>query len=79
MDSSKSEDEPIPQDDQSTWHPGDDYNQDLRGTWCKVHILFFDGHIHIEEYLDLELAVKIFFDYSEIRTNKQVKLIACKL
>ncbi|KAI0496820.1 hypothetical protein KFK09_023144 [Dendrobium nobile] len=45
----------------------------------KLDIPFFDGHLHIEDYLDWEKAVENFFDYMEIDPNKQVKYVACRL
>ncbi|KAI0529652.1 hypothetical protein KFK09_002206 [Dendrobium nobile] len=45
----------------------------------KVDISFFDGHLHIEDYLDWEKAVKNFFDYMDIEASKQVKYVACRL
>ncbi|KAI0491611.1 hypothetical protein KFK09_025871 [Dendrobium nobile] len=45
----------------------------------KVDIPFFDGHVHIEDYLDWERAVENFFDYLEVDPTKQVKYVACRL
>ncbi|XP_020683521.2 uncharacterized protein LOC110100366 [Dendrobium catenatum] len=45
----------------------------------RVDIPFFDGHVHIEDYLDWEKAVENFFDYMEIDPSKQVKYVACRL
>ncbi|PKU81696.1 hypothetical protein MA16_Dca026429 [Dendrobium catenatum] len=45
----------------------------------KLGIPFFDGHLHIEDYLDWEKAVENFFDYMEITPDKQVKYVACRL
>ncbi|KAI0493238.1 hypothetical protein KFK09_027514 [Dendrobium nobile] len=40
----------------------------------KLDIPFFDGRLHIEDYLDWERA-----DYMEIDPGKQVKYVACRL
>ncbi|PKU85457.1 hypothetical protein MA16_Dca003197 [Dendrobium catenatum] len=45
----------------------------------KLDILFFYGHLHIEDYLDWEKAVENFFDYMEIAPENQVKYVACRL
>lgn len=42
-------------------------------------ISFFDGHLHIEDYLDQEQAKETFFDYMEISQETQVKNTACYL
>lgn len=45
----------------------------------KVDILFFDGHLHIENYLDWEQTVESFFEFMDMPQDKHVKCIACKL
>lgn len=42
-------------------------------------ILSFDGHMHIEDFLDWLQSVEMFFEYMDIPTDKQVKLVAYKL
>ncbi|PKU74874.1 hypothetical protein MA16_Dca005065 [Dendrobium catenatum] len=41
----------------------------------KIDITFFEGRLHIEDYLDSERAVETFFDYMEIPPEKQVKYV----
>lgn len=53
--------------------------RDFGGTKFKVDIPYFDGHLHIEDYLDWEIAIKIFFEYTEIAIEKQAHYVACKL
>ncbi|XP_020700689.2 uncharacterized protein LOC110112721 [Dendrobium catenatum] len=45
----------------------------------KVDVPYFDGHLHIEDYLDWEKAVENFFDYMDIEPDRQVKYVACRL
>ncbi|KAI0516557.1 hypothetical protein KFK09_009234 [Dendrobium nobile] len=45
----------------------------------KLDIPFFDGKLHIEDYLDWERSVENFFEYMEIDPDRQVKYVACKL
>ncbi|XP_020679468.2 uncharacterized protein LOC110097438 [Dendrobium catenatum] len=45
----------------------------------KLDIPFFDGKLHIEDYLDWERAVETFFEYMEIEPARQVKYVACRL
>lgn len=45
----------------------------------KLDLPYFDGHLHVEDYLDWEQAVEIFFDYMEVTPERQVKFVACKL
>ncbi|PKU77966.1 uncharacterized protein LOC114579829 [Dendrobium catenatum] len=45
----------------------------------KMDIPFFDGHIHIEDYLDWEKSVENFFDYMDIDPEKKVQYVACRL
>ncbi|KAI0507593.1 hypothetical protein KFK09_013719 [Dendrobium nobile] len=49
------------------------------GFRIKMDIPFFDGRLHIEDYLDWEGAVENFFDYMEVQHEKQVKYVACRL
>ncbi|KAI0511898.1 hypothetical protein KFK09_012532 [Dendrobium nobile] len=45
----------------------------------KLDIPFFDGRLHIEDYLDWERSVETFFEYMDISHDKQVKYVACRL
>ncbi|XP_028551234.1 uncharacterized protein LOC110091993 [Dendrobium catenatum] len=49
------------------------------GFRIKLDIPFFDGRLHVEDYLDWESAVENFFDYMEVNPEKQVKYVACRL
>ncbi|XP_020691321.2 uncharacterized protein LOC110105961 [Dendrobium catenatum] len=55
-------------------------NQTGQGEFrIKMDIPFFEGRLHIEDYLDWERAVEAFFNYMEISPEKQVKYVACRL
>jgi hypothetical protein len=45
----------------------------------KFHLPNFNGHLHIENFLDWILEVENFFDYMQIPETQQVKLVAYKL
>ncbi|KAG2674841.1 hypothetical protein I3760_13G155900 [Carya illinoinensis] len=45
----------------------------------KIDLPYFNGHLHVESFLDWLLEVKNFFDYMQIPKNQQVKLVAYKL
>ncbi|PKU80742.1 hypothetical protein MA16_Dca023439 [Dendrobium catenatum] len=45
----------------------------------KLDIPFFEGKLHIEDYMDWEGAVESFFDYMAIPEETQVKYVACRL
>ncbi|XP_020682380.1 uncharacterized protein LOC110099531 [Dendrobium catenatum] len=45
----------------------------------KLDIPFFDGRLHIEDYLDWERSVESFFEYMDISPDRQVKYVACRL
>ncbi|PKU71894.1 RNA-directed DNA polymerase [Dendrobium catenatum] len=49
------------------------------GFKIKMDIPYFDGRLHIEDYLDWERAIETFFEYMEINPEKQVKYVACRL
>ena len=44
----------------------------------KIDVSSFDGHLHIEDFLDWH-AIENVFDYMEIPDEKRVKLIIYKL
>ncbi|XP_028554101.1 uncharacterized protein LOC110105612 [Dendrobium catenatum] len=46
---------------------------------AKLDIPYFDGRMHIEDYLDWEKSVENFFDYMEVPRDKQVRYVACRL
>ena len=45
----------------------------------KIDLLYFDGHLHIEDFLDWVCQVENFFDIMNIPLKKRVKLVAYKL
>ena len=45
----------------------------------KIDLPSFDGHLHIEDFLDWLHAVESFFYYMEILDEKRVKLVAYEL
>ena len=45
----------------------------------KMDLPTFDGHFHIEDFLDWQSNVEWFFDYMDILEDKKVKLVAYKL
>ncbi|XP_028547476.1 uncharacterized protein LOC110104104 [Dendrobium catenatum] len=54
----------------------DQYHGEFR---VKLDIPFFEGKLHLEDFLDWERAVETFFEYMEIEPEKQVKYVACRL
>uniref|UniRef100_A0A5B7BER3 RNA-directed DNA polymerase n=1 Tax=Davidia involucrata TaxID=16924 RepID=A0A5B7BER3_DAVIN len=60
------------------------YGRDPRGQntqeyRMKIDLPSFNGHLHIESFLDWISEVETFFDCMEISDDKQVKLVAYKL
>jgi hypothetical protein len=45
----------------------------------KIDLLNFNGHLHVENFLDWILEVENFFDYTQTPKAQQVKLVAYKL
>ena len=45
----------------------------------KINLPSFDGHFHIEDYLDWEHRVESLFEYMNVSEEKQAKLVAYKL
>ncbi|KAG2664308.1 hypothetical protein I3760_16G076400 [Carya illinoinensis] len=53
-----------------------DNNHNFR---IKIDLPCFNGHLHVESFLDWMLEVENFFDYMQIPKAQQVKLVAYKL
>ena len=45
----------------------------------KVAILYFNGNLNIEDFIDWLANIDKFFDYMEILEEKQVRLVSCRL
>lgn len=60
-------------------YPRPFHRNDHIGYRLKIDIPFFDGHLHIEDFLDWLKTVETFFKYMEVPADKQVKLVAYKL
>lgn len=45
----------------------------------KIDLPCFNGHLHVESFLDWLLEVENFFDYMKIPKNQRVKLVPYKL
>ncbi|KAI0514154.1 hypothetical protein KFK09_010188 [Dendrobium nobile] len=61
------------------WRRGGPYDRHQGEFRVKLDIPFFDGRLHIEDYLDWERSVETFFEYMDIEPEKQVKYVACRL
>jgi hypothetical protein len=44
----------------------------------KIDLSSFNGHLHIEDFLDWVMEVERFFDYMSIHEDRKVKLVAYK-
>ncbi|XP_020686424.1 uncharacterized protein LOC110102428 [Dendrobium catenatum] len=75
-DSGEDEVDALPARHRGRGYPRHQGQNDFR---VKLDIPFFDGKLHIEDYLDWERAVETFIDYMEIPPEKQVKYVACRL
>ncbi len=41
----------------------------------KIDLLSFDGHLHVEDFLDLVMEVERFFEYMSGPKERKVKLV----
>jgi hypothetical protein len=44
----------------------------------KIDLPLFDGHLHIEDFIDWIMEVDRFFEYMSIPDERKVKLVAYK-
>ncbi|KAK9158227.1 hypothetical protein Scep_004801 [Stephania cephalantha] len=60
-------------------HPQQFQRGDGNDYKIKINVPYFDGHLHIEDFLDSLNTVEKFFDCMDVPEDKQVKIVAYKL